>query len=75
MIPQIPNADQRFWMTTHDPLAVYRWNMCLRCPQSFVGKFLGPILGEEKARRCKICHCFLAAKTRIRTESCPLRYW
>lgn len=75
MVPQLQNTQHSTWMATNDPLAVHRWNTCLRCPHSFVGKFLGAILGDEKARRCDVCHCLLAAKTRIRFTSCPLRYW
>jgi hypothetical protein len=47
MIPQLQNTQHSTWMATDDPLAVHRWNMCLRCPQSFVGKIMGPLLGEH----------------------------
>ena len=75
MIPEFKNTQHSAWMAPDDPLAVHRWNTCLRCPHSFVGGFLGAILGAEKARRCAICHCMLAAKTRIPYFHCPLKYW
>lgn len=41
-----------------------RMQICLECPER-----------EPDLNQCKRCSCFLALKTELATESCPLKKW
>lgn len=41
-----------------------RFDICKSCDKFY-----------EPASTCKICHCFMAAKTYIPSSSCPLNKW
>jgi len=70
----LQDNDPRYVLPENDPLRQARWQICQRCPESFIGAILGPLFGEN-ARRCKICRCVLWAKTRSKISHCPLGYW
>jgi hypothetical protein len=42
----------------------HRMQVCLECP------FLSKTLGQ-----CEKCGCFMRAKTKLKTASCPLKKW
>lgn len=62
-------------LAENDPIRVQRLAACQNCPQSyFNGEIIKRMMGD-KARRCRICKCFVHAKTRMNFETCPLNYW
>lgn len=56
---------------------------CQHCPQAFFGltrrddinKFLGLPLQSECYRRCRLCGCFVYAKSKLAWFHCPMRLW
>ena len=41
-----------------------RYNICLSCPELI-----------NLTRQCKLCGCFMAAKTKLKHATCPLGKW
>lgn len=47
-----------------DALQAYRYNTCLSC-----SKFI------HKTKQCRICFCFMEAKTALKNQHCDLNKW
>lgn len=45
-------------------VAKQRYDLCLGCPELI-----------QITRQCKICGCFMAAKTKLKNAACPLGKW
>jgi len=45
-----------------DEIAEKRYNVCLECVEFDNGK-------------CKLCHCYMAAKVLFKEVDCPNKYW
>lgn len=41
-----------------------RFNICLECPELI-----------NATKQCKKCGCFMVAKTKLKTATCPLNKW
>lgn len=72
-MPMMPQQFQMILPAEH-PVRVARLQQCQICPESFIGALGGALMGE-KARRCRICKCFVYAKTRVRFAHCPIGKW
>jgi len=53
------------------PVVINRQRVCASCPS----KFFVPGLGNFMGPQCTHCKCFVAAKTRVAHEHCPLGKW
>lgn len=49
-----------------ESMAKKRISICISCPDK---KF------NDITKRCKVCGCFMPAKTRSEKSKCPLNYW
>jgi hypothetical protein len=62
--------EARHRLTGEPPLSsediAARLSICATCPAR---------MGEMPLARCRACGCFLAAKSRFASESCPLQKW
>lgn len=47
-----------------DSVQINRYNICLECPELV-----------KLTNQCKLCGCFMAAKTKLKTASCPIGKW
>ena len=47
-----------------EKIAEERMNICIYCPQL-----------NKETNRCKICGCFMVAKTRSLKSKCPAKKW
>jgi hypothetical protein len=47
-----------------EEVANNRYSLCLECPELI-----------ELTKQCKKCGCFMAAKTKLKSATCPLGKW
>jgi hypothetical protein len=47
-----------------DSVQIQRYSVCLECPELI-----------SLTKQCKQCGCFMAAKTKLKTATCPLGKW
>jgi hypothetical protein len=75
IIPSIPKALSSLWRTLvalvkRRPIFAekievdFRRRVCKVCPHY-----------SESLGQCKVCTCFVSAKTLLSTESCPKGFW
>lgn len=54
--------DKSYYISTED--STKRYDICLECPELI-----------QLTKQCKKCGCFMLAKTKLKTASCPLGKW
>jgi len=47
-----------------EEVAKMRYDICLECPELI-----------SLSKQCKKCGCFMVAKTKLKTATCPLSKW
>lgn len=54
-----------------------RRDVCRECPEATrnEAKISTPTKGLTTLSRCKKCNCFIAAKTKLASQSCPMDKW
>lgn len=62
-------GDARPWhLVTQEPIdeetSSARYSLCLECPELI-----------QLTKTCKKCGCFMAAKTKIKSATCPIGKW
>jgi hypothetical protein len=56
------NAMQEVFVPDH--IAEERLNICLSCDKLY-----------KPTKSCKLCGCFMAAKTKLAKQACPVKKW
>jgi hypothetical protein len=58
-------------------LIATRRDECRNCPQATRNphRLNRPSKGLTSLSRCRLCNCFIAAKTKINSEHCPAHKW
>lgn len=62
-----------------DAIVAQRRGICRECPEATrsadPARLAKPTKGLTSLSRCRACGCFIAAKTLLASESCPLNKW
>lgn len=55
----------------------HRRDICRECPHATrnQSRLNRPTKGLTNLSRCSLCNCFIAAKTKLRSEQCPAGKW